>query len=99
MKNIKILYRLIVLILFLVGLKFNSNAQANTGKFELEINKAKVGINIGHIEEEHLKQMAFSSRDLLVLVKYIFLFNGLLTMSKIMRIVLLLKMNTITDYF
>jgi len=41
------LYRFTILLILIVALKLNSAAQPNTGKFELEITKAKFGINIG----------------------------------------------------
>jgi len=45
--NIKPLYRLTILLILIFALKLNSSAQNNTGRFELEITKAKFGINIG----------------------------------------------------
>jgi len=45
--HIKPLYRLTVLLILIFALKLNSTAQSNAGKFELEITKAKFGVNIG----------------------------------------------------
>tara|TARA_B110000459_G_C16615755_1_gene498749 strand:+ start:2195 stop:2830 length:636 start_codon:yes stop_codon:yes gene_type:complete len=45
--HIKPLYRLTVLLILIFPLKLNSSAQSNAGKFELEITKAKFGVNIG----------------------------------------------------